>query len=145
MIFLFFNSNSACTAAATPTTGTSSTSGLTVPTGVVALDCPSLTNENQVITLAESSWTFTPACSTNYYGADIVSVISYSFRDCLQGCAAMNYYTGNTTCAAVVFAANQTFQIPQNYGNCWFKTGTGRVDTGLGDGVVSAALTSTST
>ncbi|KAF7533538.1 hypothetical protein G7054_g7011 [Neopestalotiopsis clavispora] len=126
-------------------TGTATSDGLVVPTGVVALDCPSLNNVDQIITLSESASTFEPTCGTNYYGADIVSVISYSFNDCLRGCASMNYFLGNTTCAAVTFVANQTYQIPENYGNCFLKTGTGRTDTGLGNGYVSATLTSNTT
>ncbi|KAF2997774.1 hypothetical protein E8E14_001793 [Neopestalotiopsis sp. 37M] len=128
------------TAAATAT-GTSS-SRLTVPTGVVALDCPSLTDQDQIITLKDQSWTFTPTCGTNYIGADITAIIVYSFRDCLQGCAAMNLFSGNSSCAAVTFNANQTLEIPKDYGNCWLKTGSGTVDTAGGDIIISATLTS---
>ncbi|ETS86672.1 hypothetical protein PFICI_00500 [Pestalotiopsis fici W106-1] len=128
------------TAASTPT-GTSS-SVLSVPTGVVALDCPSLTNQDQVISLASQSWTFKPTCGTNYIGADITAIIVYSFRDCLQGCAAMNYFSGNATCAAVTFNANQTLEIPKDYGNCWLKTGSGQVDVGSSNYIISATLTS---
>ncbi|KAI1492022.1 hypothetical protein F5X96DRAFT_668178 [Biscogniauxia mediterranea] len=133
------------TAAATGTrTGTSTTvSGLTVPTGLLALDCPGLDSEgDQVIAWDRSSWTFTPTCGTDFQGADFGAVVVYSFHDCLQACAAHNHFSGESQCAAVTFSANQTAQIPRNFGNCWLKTGTGTQVSGRGNTFVSAVLRS---
>ncbi|KAI0594415.1 hypothetical protein F4775DRAFT_574135 [Biscogniauxia sp. FL1348] len=124
-------------------TGTSTVSGLSVPTGVVALDCPGLDSQgDQVIAWDQNSWTFRPTCGTDYQGADFGAVIVYSFHDCLQACAAHNHFSGDSHCAAVTFSANQTFQIPRNFGNCWLKTGTGTQRTGMGNTYVSAVLRS---
>ncbi|KAI0426676.1 hypothetical protein F5Y09DRAFT_318222 [Xylaria sp. FL1042] len=108
--------------AATTTSATSTTGPLVVPTGVVKLDCPDLTNDI-AISLGADSWVFTPACGTDYTGSDFGAVIAYSFHDCLQACAAHNHFSGEDECTALTFAANQTQYIPSNYGNCWLKKG----------------------
>ncbi|KAI1075655.1 hypothetical protein F5B20DRAFT_558911 [Whalleya microplaca] len=132
------------TAAATATgTGTATSDGLTVPTGVLKTDCPNL-DSNQVISLGTKSWTFAATCGTDYVGNDFGAVIVYSFRDCLQACAAHNHFSGENSCTAATFRANQTEQIPKNYGNCWLKNGTGQTLTGIGNAAIAAQLESTS-
>ncbi|KAI1505232.1 hypothetical protein F5X99DRAFT_368776 [Biscogniauxia marginata] len=121
-------------------TGTSTASGLTVPTGVLALDCPGLDNRDQVITLGDNSWTFTPSCGTDYWGSDFGAVIVYSFHDCLQACAAHNHFSGEDQCMAVTFSANQTAKIPTNYGNCWLKSDSGEENDGTDNTVAGAVL-----
>jgi hypothetical protein len=101
-------------------------SGLTVPTGKLALDCPTLDQTTQVITLGSKSWRFTPMCGTNLPGDDIGAVIVYSYHDCLQACAAHNFFTGKDECVAIHFDSDQTRSIPSNFGNCWIKRGNGK-------------------
>ncbi|KAI1327979.1 hypothetical protein F5Y16DRAFT_370290 [Xylariaceae sp. FL0255] len=122
------------TAAAASTTGP-----LVVPTGVVALDCPGINNTEQVTTLDDDSWVFTPLCGVDYEGSDFGAVIVYSFNDCLEACAAHNHYSGNTSCTALTFRANQTEEIPENYGNCWLKYGTPS-PVSVGSNLVAGAL-----
>ncbi|KAI1421031.1 hypothetical protein F5Y12DRAFT_770258 [Xylaria sp. FL1777] len=109
--------------AATAEPATSTTGPLVVPTGVVKLDCPGLTNDI-AISLGADSWVFTPACGVDYTGSDFGAVIAYSFHDCLQACAAHNHFSGEDECTALTFGANQTKYIPTNYGNCWLKKGS---------------------
>ncbi|KAI3332493.1 hypothetical protein HD806DRAFT_480764 [Xylariaceae sp. AK1471] len=110
-------------AAAATGAATSTTEPLVVPTGVVKLDCPGLTDDI-AISLGADSWVFTPSCGTDYSGSDFGAVIAYSFNDCLQACAAHNHFSGKDECTALTFKANQTLEIPKDYGNCWLKTGT---------------------
>ncbi|KAI0003427.1 hypothetical protein F4779DRAFT_602046 [Xylariaceae sp. FL0662B] len=125
-------------------TGTSTaTAGLTVPTGVLKTDCPDL-DSNQVVTLGGKSWTFAATCGTDYVGADFGAAIVYSFRDCLQACAAHNHFSGADACLAIAFNANQTSEIPTHYGNCWLKNGTGKIVSGKSNTKIAAQLKSTS-
>ena len=131
-------------AAASQTGGTTTTgSGLVVPTGTLALDCPGLdTQGQQLITLGTRTWRFTPACGTDYGGYDIGAVIVYSFHDCLQACAAHNFFYGVDQCVAVHFTANMASAIASNFGDCWLKNGTSPPATGQGNSVISAILAS---
>jgi len=106
-----------------------------VPTGTLALDCPNLdSGGQQIITLGSRTWRFRPRCGTNYPGQDIGAVIVYSFHDCLQACAAHNFFTGKDECVAVHFDSIQTRAIPSNFGNCWIKrTGTQASPGGAND------------
>ncbi|RWA06138.1 hypothetical protein EKO27_g8966 [Xylaria grammica] len=111
------------TAAAAATTSATSTSGpLVVPTGLVKLDCPGL-SDDIAISLGTRSWVFTPACDIDYSGSDFAAVIAYSFHDCLQACAAHNHFSDADECTAITFRADQTKYIPSDYGNCWLKKG----------------------
>jgi hypothetical protein len=107
-------------------TGTATTTGTTeplvVPTGVVKLDCPGTTGD-MPISLGSNTWVFTPSCGVDYNGGDFAAVIAYSFHDCMQACAAHNYFSGKKECTALTFKANQTEEIPKDYGNCWLKMG----------------------
>ncbi|TGJ82604.1 hypothetical protein E0Z10_g6165 [Xylaria hypoxylon] len=131
------------TAAAVTTRSATSTSGpLVVPTGVVKLDCPGLTDD-MAISLGTDSWVFTPTCDLDYSGSDFAAVIVYSFHDCLQACAAHNYFSGEDECTAVTFRADQTKNIPTHYGNCWLKKGNPAgnfVSNAASDPVVGAKL-----
>ncbi|KAI0159561.1 hypothetical protein GGR57DRAFT_499888 [Xylariaceae sp. FL1272] len=104
-------------------TSTATAGRLVVPTGVVALDCPSLSGTSETIKLGSKSWVFDLTCGTDFAGGDIGAVIVYSLNDCLQACAAHNFFSGDDSCQHVTFNANQTFEVPKDYGNCWLKTG----------------------
>ncbi|KAI0186048.1 hypothetical protein EV127DRAFT_484559 [Xylaria flabelliformis] len=112
----------AAAATGTATSTTSTTEPLVVPTGVVKLDCPGMTDDI-AISLGSNSWVFTPACGIDYSNSDFAAVIVYSFHDCLQACAAHNHFSGQDECSAITFQANQTRFVPANYGNCWLKKG----------------------
>ncbi|KAI1114777.1 hypothetical protein F5Y14DRAFT_412788 [Nemania sp. NC0429] len=127
------NSSSPPTATITKTTtvtktvnagasSTTTTGGLVVPTGILALDCPNLSGTSQTIQLGSKAWVFEAACGIDHRGGDIAAVIVYSFHDCLQACAAHNYFSNDNTCTHITFTANQTEEIPKDYGNCWLKT-----------------------
>ncbi|GAP86266.1 hypothetical protein SAMD00023353_1801490 [Rosellinia necatrix] len=110
----------------------SATEPLVVPTGIVKLECPGLTDDI-AISLGSKSWVFTPACNIDYSGSDFGAVIVYSFHDCLQACAAHNHFSGEDECIAVTFKADQIHYIQSDYGNCWLKRGdpaAGRVTGG---------------
>ena len=97
------------------------------PTDVVLkLDCPNLNNTKQTITLGggspAKSYVFTPYCSADYNGVtDIGAIIVYSFTDCMQACASMNFNANKNVCVGVEFNADMKKIIPGNYGNCFLK------------------------
>jgi hypothetical protein len=94
-----------------------------VPTGILALDCPGLDSKGNIgVALGTKTWTFKPRCGADYPGNDMGAVIVYSFHDCLQACAAHNYFSGKNECVAVEFNANMNFYIAEDFGNCWLKT-----------------------
>jgi len=122
---------------------TATSSAIVAPTGVLALDCPGLNSEGeQVVTLGTRSWRFTVTCGTDHVGYDIGAVIVYSFRDCLQACAAHNHFSGEDRCVAVEFNANMTPAISQDYGDCWLKNGTAAEETVSSNLLVGAVLSS---
>ncbi|KAI8629075.1 hypothetical protein F5Y19DRAFT_89313 [Xylariaceae sp. FL1651] len=131
------------TAAAADLTASSTVAApIVVPTGVVKLDCPNGLNDNIAITLGSDMWVFTPACNIDYTGSDFAAVIVYSFHDCLQACAAHNHFSGKNECTALSFRANQTEEIPINYGNCWLKSGSpkGNAVSGADENLAAAAV-----
>ena len=123
--------SSACPSSSLPDSNpngtTTSTGAFEAPTNVVLkLDCPNLNNTKQTITLGggspAKSWTFTPYCSADYNAVtDIGAVVVYSFRDCLQACASMNFNAGKNVCLGVEFNADMKNIVPGNYGNCFLK------------------------
>lgn len=136
-------SGTTVTVMATATGPTTTTSGLVVPTGVLALDCPDLDNQGQqIVTLGSTSWRFTPTCGTDYKGNDIGGVVVYSFSDCLMACASHNYWVGQDECKAVHFNADMKSSIEKFYGDCWLKNGTETIIDDRGDLEVTARLVS---
>jgi hypothetical protein len=115
-------------ATSTSTSNPSSTtsmpgSAITVPsTGMLALDCPSLTGTTQVINLGTARWSFAATCGVDYNGngVDVMAVISYSFRGCLQACASYNKNSAKDDCVAVVFNSDLA-SVPLYFGNCFLK------------------------
>ncbi|KAI1268832.1 hypothetical protein F5Y18DRAFT_423062 [Xylariaceae sp. FL1019] len=132
------------TATVTIEAGTTSTTAgrLVVPTGVVALDCPSLSGTSETIKLGSKSWVFDLTCGTDFGGGDIGAVIVYSINDCMQACAAHNYFSNDNSCQHVTFNANQTSEIPKDYGNCWLKTGEVEGQEGDSNLICGAAISS---
>jgi len=135
------------TAQATGSGGTATTSGLVVPTAFLKEVCPDIDagkQGQQIITLGTKSWRFEPTCGRDYQGDDIGAVIVYSFHDCLQACAAHNYFSGKDECVAVEFWSDMAAAIPDHYGNCWLKNGQG-TQYDYGDNMrVAAKLVSSS-
>ncbi len=141
------------TANPTPTTGSptgsASPSGtsaeFTAPTDVVvALDCPTIDTSTQVITLGDHISTFQINCNTDYngQGIDIVAVTVYSLRDCMRSCASYNLNSNTTNCAAVEFAADLDAVVPNDYGNCFLKFGTGEINKSVDNIHAGAVLVS---
>ncbi|KAF4632585.1 hypothetical protein G7Y89_g5538 [Cudoniella acicularis] len=131
-------SAAASSATATPTTG------ITVPTtGFLALNCPSLSASNEIITLGTLSSTFGITCGQDFtpvngVSSDIVAVISYSLHDCAQACASYNRDSGKLACKAATFNSDLT-SIGTNYGTCFLKNNTGGAVTGTSN--IYAGLT----
>ncbi|KAI1176254.1 hypothetical protein F4777DRAFT_276211 [Nemania sp. FL0916] len=134
-------SSETASSAATTSALAASTQPLVVPTGIVKLDCPGL-DQNITLQLGPTSWMFTTACNTNLKGYDFASIISHSFHDCVQACAAYNSFSGKNDCLAITFSANQTKYIPGHYGNCWMKNHTFTEGSGNQDLMASAQLMS---
>lgn len=70
-------------------------------------------------------------CATDYGDSNLGAVIVYSFKDCLQACAAHNSFSGKEECLGVHFAADMS-TIGANFGNCWLKKAIGNKGTGSG-------------
>ncbi len=114
---------------------------------VLALDCPGITGQNFTVTLGQSpsqSWMFQATCGADYHGTniDVVAVIVYSFHDCLQACASMNFNAGKTTCKSIEFNGDMPNIIPRNYGTCFLKNSIPPITLGNGAHNVAAALVS---
>lgn len=147
----FFTTSSASTVAPTLTvtatvtaaTATATATGAAVfplpTTGRVPLDCPRLTGSRQTIVLGERAFDFETTCGLDWAsvgGADVVAVIAYSLRDCMQACASYNRNgdlrsgvagggigTARERCVAVTFNSDLD-SISLNYGTCWLKNST---------------------
>ena len=125
---------------------TSTASGLVVPTGTLALNCPSLDQAGQqTIRIGSYTWYFNSMCGTDFAGHDIVGIISYSLDNCMQACVMYNVFYGENKCVAVHFAADMDDSLAANYANCWLKNGT---ETNLsqrqGNLVITALLANSS-
>ena len=105
-----------------------SASAFSAPTGVLLeLDCPNIDGTNQVIALGDDSWTFEAKCGVDFNGnIDILAIVAYSFRDCMKACASYNRNRGSNDCLAVEFSADMNAIVPNNFGTCFLKSGTGK-------------------
>jgi hypothetical protein len=111
-----------------------------VPTGLLALDCPGVDGQEQPISLGGKTWKYKVLCGQNISKQDFGAVVVYSLHDCLQACAAHNFYSGKDECKAVHFDTDMPTVIPLYYGNCWLKTATGPTDKGGGGKHAAAVL-----
>lgn len=93
---------------------------------MLALDCPNIDGSNQVISLGDDTYTYEAKCGYDFNGdIDILGVTAYSFRDCLKACSSYNRNRGSNDCLAVSFSAEMKDIVPDNFGTCFLKTGTG--------------------
>ncbi|KAK3986945.1 hypothetical protein QBC44DRAFT_332224 [Cladorrhinum sp. PSN332] len=138
------NLNTLSTGTPSPTITTTT---LTIPTpDSLPLECPALTNQKETITLGLRSWTFNLTCGMDIYNNgqnDILAIIVYTLRDCLQACASYNRNhpnldnNSNTNtvetrdvqivtgkCVAAVFNRRFASSLNYNYGSCWLKNST---------------------
>ena len=128
------------TAAAATATGTGAAAFPLPTTGRLPLDCPQLTGSRQTIVLGQRAFDFDITCGLDWSsagGVDVVAVIVYSLRDCLQACASYNRNgdlrsgvsgggigTARERCVAVTFNSDLGESIPLNFGTCWLKNST---------------------
>jgi hypothetical protein len=71
----------------------------------------------------------------------MLAVVSYSLRDCMKACASFNLNADNSgrdsggpeRCARVVFNANLTVVVRDNFGTCFLKNSTSNLLPGSGD------------
>ena len=128
------------------TAGGSGPTTLSIPTkGTLPLDCPRLNNTTQSIFLGADSWDFKVACGTDYNDVtDIMAIISYSFKDCMQACASFNRNHKADQCTALHWTTDLTNSVPTNYGNCWLKTNTGTQNSNKQNTHAGARLVSSS-
>jgi hypothetical protein len=113
--------------------------------GTLRLDCPALNGTTQSIFLGQDSWNFKVTCGMDYNGVtDIMAIITYSFKDCMQACASYNRNHKADQCVALHWSALMDQAIPANYGNCWLKTSTGTQNQGKANTDAAAKLVSSS-
>ena len=126
--------------------GTATVSGLIVPTGTLALNCPNLDQAGQqTIRVGTYTWFFNSMCGTDFAGHDIVGIISYSLSNCLQACVMYNLFYGENNCVAVHFAADMVSALSSNFANCWLKNGTeANLSQRQGNLVITAFLANSS-
>ncbi|KAH8908310.1 hypothetical protein BR93DRAFT_966388 [Coniochaeta sp. PMI_546] len=132
---------------AAPNNGTTpTTSGLVVPTGTLALNCPNLDQAGQqTIKIGGYTWYFNSMCGTDFAGHDIVGIISYSLQNCLQACVMYNLFYGDNNCVAVHFTADMVGALAANFANCWLKNGTEtNMSQRQGNLVITAVLANSS-
>lgn len=136
----------ASAAANTSTNATSTTSGLVVPTGTLALDCPNLDQAGQqTIRIGTYTWYFNSMCGTDFAGHNIVGIISYSLNNCMQACVMYNVFYNENRCVAVHFAADMVGSLASNHANCWLKNGTeANLSQRQGNLVITALLANSS-
>lgn len=58
--------------------------------------------------------TFTKICSAGMAGFNLASAYVFTFEDCIEVCASLNFFNGNQNCLSVTF--NPTWPRPHN---CW--------------------------
>jgi len=98
------------------------------PTNVVlALDCPKVESEPQIVKYKndETTATFSIKCNTDSPYNDLAVFIAYSLSDCLTACAAYNYYLSlenpsGRVCKGAAFA-NNLQKYSARRGNCFLK------------------------
>ena len=114
-------------------------------TGTLRLDCPQLNNTTQSIFLGADSWDFKVTCGMDYNDVtDIMAIISYSFKDCMQACASFNRNQKADQCTALHFTTDLTNAVPANHGNCWLKKNTGTQNSDKRNTHAAARLVSSS-
>jgi hypothetical protein len=96
---------------------------LVVPTGVVKLDCPGLTDD-MALSLGADSWYLHPrAVRITAARTSTLSSRTPSTTAC-NTCAAHKHFSDKDECTVLTFRVSQTLTIPKDYGNCWLKKGT---------------------
>lgn len=113
-------STSEAVASASPTTS----SRISVPTaGLLALDCPGLSGKTTSNTIGNQTLSYDTECGVDNNGQaiDIMTIISYSLRDCLMACSSYNANDATEKCVGVQFHADLTKVVPEFSGNCWLK------------------------
>ncbi|KAH8885015.1 hypothetical protein GQ53DRAFT_770529 [Thozetella sp. PMI_491] len=107
--------------------GESSTSTFVPPAiAMLALDCPNLDGQSQLVTMKSQKFTFKIQCFMDYTDAvTFMAVTTYTFQDCISAYASYNTYTRSRGCQAVKLGTNRTFLEPDHYGTCYLKNGTG--------------------
>lgn len=100
------------------------------PTDVMlALDCPGLDGQNQVIILESQSWTFRIECDVDFVGdVTLMALRAHSLEDCLMACASYSRNSNSNDCIAAEYGTNMTFLL-NDYGTYFLKNGTGTVYT----------------
>ena len=117
-------------------TSTSSSRVQPPPTeGVLALDCPDLTDTIQALKLGDTTYKFRVTCGVNHAkggGAeDMIVIPAYSFNDCITACASFNELGGiDKTCVMAHFNANI---MTETGGNCWLKSKVGDIQVNEND------------
>ena len=96
----------------------------------VALNCPDISDTNQLVTVRKSTYTFALRCGQDFGGvdgvtSDIIAITAYSIQDCAKACASINDNNkGANQCKAVAFSSALAYNQRVNIGNCWLKNST---------------------
>ncbi|KAK3370632.1 hypothetical protein B0H63DRAFT_318830 [Podospora didyma] len=126
-----FSSNPAAATTTPPSQPDTATTGtrIVVPTtGLLPLDCPSLTGKNQTVDMKTTIVRFQLLCSVDLRvsNANILAVTAYSLTDCLRACASFNLRSSNANkeCQGVVFNSELS-QVEDHFGTCFLKRSSG--------------------
>ncbi|KAF4838687.1 hypothetical protein CGCTS75_v000037 [Colletotrichum tropicale] len=125
-------SGSASGSAKASTTGSPVTSTrISMPTsGLLSLDCPSISGTTASITAGGQSSSYDLDCGVdnNGDGIDIIAVVSWSLEDCLRACSSFNANrkSRSESCAGVQFHADIVDLVSRFSGNCFLKNIEGR-------------------
>ncbi|KAF2153273.1 hypothetical protein K461DRAFT_138171 [Myriangium duriaei CBS 260.36] len=134
-------SSASSTSATAQSSGATSTYAAPVPTYSVLNDCPQSNNTVYTASAASSSSErslFTKYCNmasplANQGSKTLSQAFVYSFDDCVDVCAGMNYWGGNTTCnvAAFVYGAARPANCYVGFANISSDPGALGVQQGL--------------
>jgi hypothetical protein len=135
--------SSKSTTATTPSSSSSTTSQSSIPIPTVSptSDCSNGSTYQSIFqngfsgpVLSSAGLTFTKLCSTEQDGFPLASAYVYTFEDCIEVCAGLNFFNGDRQCLGVSYEATGIRPA-----NCWAHNDTTQKSSTTADAAVLEA------
>lgn len=138
------NSSASNSSASSTTTGGLFVNYTVVPPAqidTVPVACPGLDGSSYTSTTGE---VFTLSCTNGYGGDDRMSLLAYTYQDCLNACSNVNLWSHTTEYYRVQFSKYVSFSMGSGcqvcHGNCWLKGNNAAVSTESTEGLSAVLL-----
>ncbi len=87
----------------------------------LALDCPGRDGEvySTSYTSGAQSSQFAIDCQGDIGGGILVAITAYTFNDCIEACASMNFNANDDACTQIVFHGYMYYHDAPTWQKCW--------------------------